>query len=213
MNQPFLYVGRDADKLSEHLGGEIKIIYPHAPTMKQLITKSEPIHTFVPNYIKLSEYWKKLAKPTEAELTIRAMQVDDVPSVFDIERDSFNDSSWTIDAFYHELNENNFAKYFVIVFENEIIGYLGLWMVIDQAQITTIAIRKDFRGYGLGQLLLKYVMDYASHSCEVMSLEVRIDNVIAQHVYTNLGFQFGGKRKNYYGESEDAMVMWVNLNE
>ena len=82
---------------------------------KQLITKSEPIHTFVPNYIKLSEVEKKLAKPTEAELTIRAMQVDDVPSVFDIERDSFNDSSWTIDAFYHELNENNFAKYFVIV--------------------------------------------------------------------------------------------------
>ena len=87
-----------------------------------------------------------MAKPTEAELTIRAMQVDDVPSVFDIERDSFNDSSWTIDAFYHELNENNFAKYFVIVFKNEIIGYLGLWMVIDQAQITTIAIHKDFRG-------------------------------------------------------------------
>ena len=54
MNQPFLYVGRDADKLSEHLGGEIKIIYL-MPTMKQLITKSEPIHTFVPNYIKLSE--------------------------------------------------------------------------------------------------------------------------------------------------------------
>lgn len=55
MNQPFLYVGRDADKLSEHLGGEIKNNLPHAPTMKQLITKSEPIHTFVPNYIKLSE--------------------------------------------------------------------------------------------------------------------------------------------------------------
>ncbi|MEL3745710.1 ribosomal-protein-alanine N-acetyltransferase, partial [Staphylococcus borealis] len=43
-----------------------------------------------------------MAKPTESELTIRAMQVDDVPNVFDIERDSFNDSSWTIDAFYHE---------------------------------------------------------------------------------------------------------------
>ena len=55
MNQPFLYVGRNADKLSEHLGGEIKNNLPHAPTMKQLITKSEPIHTFVPNYIKLSE--------------------------------------------------------------------------------------------------------------------------------------------------------------
>lgn len=154
-----------------------------------------------------------MVKPTESELTIRAMQVDDVPSVFDIERESFNDSSWTIDAFYHELNENNFAKYFVIIFENEIIGYLGLWIVIDQAQITTVAIHKDYRGYGLGQLLLKYVMDFASTTCDIMSLEVRVTNDVAQHVYTNLGFQFGGKRKNYYGEGEDALVMWVNLNE
>lgn len=95
-----------------------------------------------------------MVKPAESELTIRAMQVDDVPSVFDIERESFNDSSWTIDAFYHELNENNFAKYFVIIFENEIIGYLGLWIVIDQAQITTVAIRKDYRGYGLDNYYL-----------------------------------------------------------
>lgn len=113
------------------------------------------------------------------------MQVDDVPSVFDIERESFNDSSWTIDAFYHELNENNFAKYFVVIFQEEIIGYLGLWIVIDQAQITTIAIKESFRDYGLGQLLLNYVMDYARHTCDVMSLEVRITNVIAQHVYKN----------------------------
>ncbi|WP_422396805.1 ribosomal protein S18-alanine N-acetyltransferase [Staphylococcus hominis] len=141
------------------------------------------------------------------------MQVDDVPSVFDIERESFNDSSWTIDAFYHELNENNFAKYFVVIFQEEIIGYLGLWIVIDQAQITTIAIKELFRDYGLGQLLLNYVMDYARHTCDVMSLEVRITNVIAQHVYKKLGFQYGGKRKNYYGEGEDALVMWVNLNE
>ena len=141
------------------------------------------------------------------------MQVDDVPSVFDIERESFNDSSWTIDAFYHELNENNFAKYFVVIFQEEIIGYLGLWIVIDKAQITTIAIKESCRGYGLGQLLLNYVMDYARHTCEVMSLEVRITNVVAQHVYKKLGFQYGGKRKNYYGEGEDALVMWVNLNE
>lgn len=154
-----------------------------------------------------------MVKPTEEQLTIRAMQVDDVPSVFDIERESFNDSSWTIDAFYHELNENNFAKYFVVIFQEEIIGYLGLWIVIDQAQITTIAIKESFRGYGLGQLLLNYVMDYARHTCEVMSLEVRITNVVAQHVYKKLGFQYGGKRKNYYGEGEDALVMWVNLNE
>ena len=44
-----------------------------------------------------------------------------------------------------------------------------------------------------------------------MSLEDRLDNVVAQHVYQNLGFEYGGKRKNYYGEGEDALVMWVNL--
>lgn len=105
------------------------------------------------------------------------------------------------------------SRSILLSFRNEIIGYLGLWIVIDQAQITTVAIRKDYRGYGLGQLLLKYVMDFASTTCDIMSLEVRVTNNVAQHVYTNLGFQFGGKRKNYYGEGEDALVMWVNLNE
>ena len=139
------------------------------------------------------------------------MSVKDVPQVFDIERESFNDSSWTIDAFYHEIEQNEFATYFVIEYDDKIIGYLGLWIVIDQAQITTVAITHQFRGFGLGQLLLEYVKNYASHTCEEMSLEARIGNEIAQHVYKNLGFQYGGKRKNYYGEGEDAIVMWVNL--
>ncbi|MDI9231380.1 ribosomal protein S18-alanine N-acetyltransferase [Staphylococcus caprae] len=152
-----------------------------------------------------------MVKPTEEQLNIRKMNVEDVPQVFDIERESFNDSSWTIDAFYHEIEHNQFANYFVIEYDDKIIGYLGLWIVIDQAQITTVAIKEQFRGYGLGQLLLKYVKNYASHTCEVMSLEVRLDNEVAQHVYKNLGFQYGGKRKNYYGEGEDALVMWVNL--
>ena len=99
----------------------------------------------------------------------------------------------------------------MIEYDDKIIGYLGLWIVIDQAQITTVAITHQFRGFGLGQLLLEYVKNYASHTCEVMSLEARIGNEIAQHVYKNLGFQYGGKRKNYYGEGEDAIVMWVNL--
>ncbi|WP_373316346.1 ribosomal protein S18-alanine N-acetyltransferase [Staphylococcus marylandisciuri] len=139
------------------------------------------------------------------------MCADDVPQVFDIERESFNDSSWTIDAFYHEILKNNFAYYFVIEFDNTIVGYVGLWLVIDQAQITTIAIKKEKRGCGLGQLLLRYAMQYAQTKCDTMSLEVRVDNTIAQHVYKNLGFKYGGKRKNYYGEGEDAMVMWVTL--
>ena len=78
-----------------------------------------------------------MVRPTEEQLNIRKMSVEDVPQVFDIERESFNYSSWTIDAFYHEIEQNQFATYFVIEYDDKIIGYLGMWIVIDQAQITT----------------------------------------------------------------------------
>lgn len=154
-----------------------------------------------------------MVSETEQQLNIRLMDKADVPQVFDIERKSFDSSSWTIDTFYHEVEQNDFAFYFVIEYDEQIVGYVGLWIVLDNAQITTIAIDEQYRGYGLGQLLLKYVIDYVQEECEALSLEVRVDNYVAQHVYQNLGFQYGGKRKNYYGEGEDALVMWVNLNE
>lgn len=144
-------------------------------------------------------------------LNIRLMSLEDVPQVYDLERMCFDDSSWTIDAFYHEVERNKFARYFVMEFEQEIIGYIGMWTVVDQAQITTVAIAEGMRGYGLGQLIVKYAMSYARQTCNVMSLEVRIENSTARHVYENLGFNYGGKRKNYYGEGEDALVMWVDL--
>lgn len=149
----------------------------------------------------------------EDQLQIRRMSHEDVPEVFDLEQASFQHSSWTIDAFYYELEHNNFAHYFVLEYDQRIIGYLGLWVVVDQAQVTTIAIDAAYQGHGLGQMLLKYGMNYVGSIATVMSLEVRVDNVVAQHVYRKLGFQFGGKRKNYYGDGEDALVMWVNLYE
>ena len=85
-----------------------------------------------------------MVRPTEEQLNIRKMSVEDVPQVFDIERESFNYSSWTIDAFYHEIEQNQFATYFVIEYDDKIIGYLGMWIVIDQAQITTVAIKKQY---------------------------------------------------------------------
>ena len=141
------------------------------------------------------------------------MVKEDVPAIFDIERVSFQQSSWTIDAFYHELEQNHFAHYFVMTYDEKIIGYIGLWIVVDQAQITTVAVAPEYRGYGLGQLLLNYAKNFASTIATMMSLEVRENNHVAQHVYQKMGFEFGGKRKNYYGDGEDAYVMWVNLDD
>lgn len=152
-------------------------------------------------------------RPTEEALNIRIMVREDVPDVYKIETQSFARSTWTIEAFYHEVSENNFARYFVMEYDGRIIGYIGLWIVIDQAQVTNIAIDPTYRGLGLGQLLMQYAMQYATHTCDMMSLEVRIENDIAQHIYSKLGFQYGGKRKDYYGKGEDAMVMWVELND
>ena len=94
---------------------------PKASVMKSLIQQPENIHSFTPKYHKLSEAEKKLVRPTEEQLNIRKMSVEDVPQVFDIERESFNDSSWTIDAFYHEIEQNQFATYFVIEYDDKII--------------------------------------------------------------------------------------------
>ncbi len=149
----------------------------------------------------------------QSGLTIRKMTVHDVSAVYDIEQKSFPSGSWTQDAFYHELEKNEFGHYFVMTLDERVIGYLGLWIVIDQAQITTVAIDESLRGYGYGQLLLKYVMNYARESCEMMSLEVREENVAARHVYEKLGFSYGGIRRNYYGEGQDAKVMWVRLRD
>ncbi|TDM01398.1 ribosomal-protein-alanine N-acetyltransferase [Macrococcus hajekii] len=139
------------------------------------------------------------------------MTTDDVPAVYKIEQVSFPSGSWTIDAFYHELEKNEFAHYFVVEDGAEVIGYLGMWIVIDQAQITTLAIREDKRGLGLSKVLMEYIMNYARLTCEMMSLEVREENASARGLYERMGFSYGGVRRDYYGAGQDAKVMWVRL--
>lgn len=144
-------------------------------------------------------------------LTIRKMMLEDVPAIYEIEKKAFPSGSWKLDAFYHELEKNEFAHYFTMTQDDEVIGYLGMWIVIDQAQITTVAIDESLRGKGYGKLLLEYVMNYARLTCEMMSLEVREENLAARRLYESFGFTYGGVRRDYYGPNQDAKVMWVKL--
>ncbi|CAM5206866.1 [Ribosomal protein bS18]-alanine N-acetyltransferase OS=Ureibacillus acetophenoni OX=614649 GN=SAMN05877842_11661 PE=3 SV=1 [Ureibacillus acetophenoni] len=143
----------------------------------------------------------------------RKMTVEDVPAVYEIEVASFP-APWTLDSFYYEMTENNFAHY--VVAEDElgnIVGFCGIWIVIDSAQITNVAVSESVRGQGIGEGLMREAMKLAKeHNADVMSLEVRVSNSIAQNLYRKLGFQDGGIRKGYYTDNlEDALVMWVNL--
>lgn len=143
----------------------------------------------------------------------RKMTAEDVEAVYAIELATFP-SPWTLDSFHYEIRENQFAHY--ILAEDEsgtIIGFCGMWMVIDAAQITNVAVVKEARGQGIGEGLMREAIGVAKDAqMDTMSLEVRVTNTVAQNLYRKLKFQDGGIRKGYYTDNgEDALVMWVNL--
>ncbi|WP_188455045.1 ribosomal protein S18-alanine N-acetyltransferase [Virgibacillus oceani] len=149
-----------------------------------------------------------------AELVIRKMEIVDIDNVYEVEKASF-DTPWTKDIFYQEIIENQFANYFVMELDQTIIGYAGLWVVIDDAQITNIAVMPTYRGKKFGEKLFLYTMEQAIKlGANRLSLEVRTSNIVAQRMYRKFGLVPGGIRKNYYTDNqEDAIVMWVNLYE
>lgn len=145
-------------------------------------------------------------------LTFRFMEERDLDAIVELENRCFT-VPWSRDAFYNELNKNKFACYIVLEQEDQIIGYCGAWLVIDEAHITNIAILPEFRGQKLGEALLNKMIERSREKgIERMTLEVRESNTVAQSLYKKLGFQNGAVRKNYYSDNqEDAIVMWVNI--
>lgn len=145
-------------------------------------------------------------------VSIRKMEAEDIGPVLIVEHNAF-DVPWSEQAFHNELTNNHFATYFVAEYLNQIIGYCGVWVIIDEAHVTNLAVLSRYRGYKVGEGLLRHVMAFAKmRGARSMSLEVRVGNQIAQNLYRKLGFSDGGIRKNYYtNNSEDALVMWVRL--
>lgn len=143
---------------------------------------------------------------------LRKATLADLDGIMAVELQSFS-LPWSKEAFYNEFVKNHFAVYFVIVDNEKIIGYCGVWLVVDEAHITNIAILPEYRGQKLGELLLRSIMDFSIEAgAKSMTLEVRVSNIVAQSLYKKLGFFEGGIRKNYYTDNhEDALVMWVNL--
>jgi len=142
----------------------------------------------------------------------RYMTLLDLDDIMVIEHQSFT-LPWSKEAFYRELTENPYAYYIVADIDGTAIGYGGVWIVIDEAHITNIAVLTDYRGQKIGETLLTQLQNLArQHGAKTMTLEVRVSNIVAQNLYRKLGFQNGGIRKGYYTDNnEDALVMWVNL--
>lgn len=145
------------------------------------------------------------------------MRLADIPEVMAIERLSFP-NPWPASAYRYELGQNERAHYFVArplsahpAGKGPVVGYGGFWLVAGEAHISTIAVQPDYRRAGLGELLLGEMIDRArSLGADLMTLEVRASNLIAQGLYRKYGFQEAGVRKGYYTDNrEDALLMTI----
>ncbi|MBT2681689.1 ribosomal protein S18-alanine N-acetyltransferase [Bacillus sp. ISL-35] len=145
-------------------------------------------------------------------ITFRNMTVDDLDDVMAVEVNSFT-IPWSREAFFNELTKNQFAQYLVVEVDQKVVGYCGVWIIVDEAHITNIAVLPEYRGMKLGEALMAKVMELAREMGALrMTLEVRVSNDRAQNLYRKFGFEEGAIRKQYYTDNmEDALIMWVNL--
>ncbi|MFV0520504.1 MAG: tRNA (adenosine(37)-N6)-threonylcarbamoyltransferase complex dimerization subunit type 1 TsaB [Lachnospirales bacterium] len=185
--------------------------YQRASSMAEILEEYEEV-----DYMDLKLFY---IKKTEAEreynqkhFKILEFNESLLDNVFEVEKDAFFEP-WSKKMFEEELN-NKFARYFVGVIDDVVVGYIGSWYVLNEGQITNIAVKKDYRGQGFGKKLVQKVIDYYNDlECIGVTLEVRQSNDNAIALYKSFGFEIEGMRKNYYNNGEDAHIMWLHLEQ
>lgn len=143
------------------------------------------------------------------DYTVHDMDISHIDDVVIIENLSFK-TPWTKDAFMSEITRNKCAKYKVLIKDNRVVAYGGMWVILDEAHITNIAVHPEYRGMGLGNTIMSELISLAvNNGVSAMTLEVRINNTAAINLYKKYGFIEEAVRKNYYQDTgEDAIIMW-----
>jgi len=170
--------------------------------------------------------------------TVRPMEPGDVPIVAAIERLSFP-TPWPTSSFLYELSNRTRSFYRVLLKaegrgtasregrwrrwlrgvidrpeESRVIGYVGFRLQSAEAHISTVAVHPDWRGNGLGELLLLTAIEQALElGSSAVSLEVRASNRAAQNLYRKYGFRFTSVHRGYYRDGEDAWLMKVQIKQ
>jgi ribosomal-protein-alanine N-acetyltransferase len=134
---------------------------------------------------------------------------NDIDNIYSIEKLCFK-TPWSRGSFYDEIVRNDKAYYLSAFFDEVQVGYAGVWIILDEAHITNIAVHPDYRRKGIGSALLEGIIDVAKRNfVRGMTLEVRAGNEAAIQIYKQYGFYETGVRKKYYTDNnEDALIMW-----
>ena len=144
-------------------------------------------------------------------MSIREMKIEDLNRVVELENKLFL-SPWNEEDFNHELKENPMSGYYVIEKNQLIIGYIGLWFLGDQCQITTIATDQEYQGQGYASQLMEYAIEKSEAlHYQNINLEVRVSNTSAIALYQKYDFKNVAIRKRYYSNGEDAYLMIKEL--
>ena len=143
-------------------------------------------------------------------LTIGQMSTADLEDVARIEKSAF-EQPWTAQSFRSELIKNDLAHYVVARMGERVVGYAGIWVIFNEAHLTTLAVDEMYRRCGVGTALLSaLVARSAQLGARRISLEVRPSNHAARTLYKKFGFAARGLRKHYYTD-EDGLVMLKNI--
>ena len=144
------------------------------------------------------------------KITISQMVLSDLEEIKDILFSDF-DNLWNYEIFKEELANNN-SSYLVLRYDNKIVCYGGIKIVIDEADVMDIVTKKDMRGNGFARILLNDLINLArKKKCTKVNLEVNSNNTNALHLYETIRFKQVGLRKKYYNNTDDAILMTLEL--
>lgn len=148
------------------------------------------------------------APESPLRLTFAELSEAWLEQVAEIER-FCSSAPWSVQAFQAEVHDRE-SEFLLALDDGRVVGFAGLWLVIDEAHVVNVGVHPDYRRKGVGMQMMQELLERAiRRGAKCAMLEVRAGNVPAIRMYEKLGFAVAGRRKAYYPDNqEDALVMW-----
>ena len=143
-------------------------------------------------------------------LQINQMNIEDLLEISQILYSDF-DNFWTVETFKQEL-ENPNTYYVVAKIDSEIVGFGGIYQILNEMQLNYIVTKKEKRNLGIASQILDNLISFANNkNIEYITLEVNEKNTNAIKLYEKFGFKQIGLRKKYYNNIDNAILMQKNI--
>lgn len=146
------------------------------------------------------------------KIAVRELREEDIEELSRIESVSFS-MPWSADAF-RDLLFRDYCTYLVALADGRVVGCCGYTNICDEANIDNVVVAPEYQNCGIAQIMLKELLDRGKQSgVEAFTLEVRVSNLTAIHIYEKFGFLTEGIRPGFYEKpTEDAAIMWLRFS-